>query len=101
MMIFKKRINKGTDQNLFLKYLPNKLYYPLRGYAFEKFCYQHEHLIARRLDFLQKRLAKIPNPRKMTFERVLITASAPKQSLVNRGYFHHILTLDNIFGSGA
>lgn len=148
----KKRINKGTDQNLFLKYLPDKLYYPWRGYAFEKFCYQHEHLIARRLGFggiaydagpwfernkrerfqidlayirsdrvmticeikfmdnevdvdviddFQKRLAKIPNPRKMTFERVLITASAPKQSLVNRGYFHHILTLDNIFGSGA
>ncbi|MCK5153070.1 MAG: AAA family ATPase, partial [Spirochaetales bacterium] len=148
----KKRINKGTDQNLFLKYLPDKLYYPWRGYAFEKFCYQHEHLIARRLGFggiaydagpwferndrerfqidlayirsdrvmticeikfmdnevdlnviddFQKRLVKIPNPRKMTIERVLITASAPKKSLVDRGYFHHILTLDNIFGSGA
>lgn len=143
-----KRINRGTEQNPILTFLPDKWYYPWRGYAFEKFCARHEQMIARRLGFggiaydagpwyerhaaqafqidlayvrsdrvmticeikfmdndvgvdvieaFQARVAKIPNPRKISIERVLITASNPQDALVNRGYFHHILTLEDIF----
>ena len=47
----RKRINQGNVRNPGMQFLPDKTYYPWRGLAFERFCYNHRQLIADRLGF--------------------------------------------------
>ncbi len=47
---------------------------------------------------VDKKLAVLPNPKKHTIERVLITASDPTQALADEGYFHRIVKIDELFG---
>jgi hypothetical protein len=51
-------------------------------------------------DVERKRQA-LPNPRGYTVEAVLITSSPPTEDLVREGYFHRILQLEDLFGSGS
>lgn len=45
---------------------------------------------------VEKKIEAFPNPRRWTIEKVLITASPPTKDLVKEGYFHRILTLEDL-----
>jgi hypothetical protein len=141
------RITKGTDRSPLSRFLPDKKYFPWRGRAFERFCYQHHQFIADRLGFggiaydagswfnrkaegfqidlayfradrviticemkfldrpvgkdviapMEQRIRRMPNPKILTVERVLVTATPPTVALLSEGYFNSILTLDDLF----
>ena len=48
---------------------------------------------------VKQKVAMFPNPKQHTLEKVLITASAPTSTLSSEGYFHRIVTLDELFSS--
>ena len=50
------------------------------------------------IDEMEKKLAIFPNKKQHTIERVLICATDPTQTLLDQGYFHRVLTIDDIFG---
>jgi hypothetical protein len=143
-----RRINDRRVASPLTQYLPDKIYAPWKGIAFERFCYAHRQRIADRLGFgrvafdagpwflhntkgkgfqadlvfrrddrvltvcemknlsrevgmdivpaFQRMLDRIDNPRQLTIEKVLITGSKPTNDLVHEGYFHEILTLDDL-----
>jgi len=142
-------INRRTAHDVFAQYLPDRRYYPWRGLAFERFCYNHRQRIADRLGFgavafhagpwyarrgdaafqldlvfvradhvmtvcemkfqdapvgkeviapAEKRRLRIANPKRMTIEQVLVTASAPTKPLQDERFFHRILQLEDLFG---
>ena len=47
---------------------------------------------------VEKKRTLFPNPKKLTIETVLITASAPTEDLVQEKYFNRILLLEDLFG---
>jgi AAA+ ATPase superfamily predicted ATPase len=46
---------------------------------------------------VEQKIARLPNPRGLTMERVLITASDPTRELARERYFHRILRLEDLF----
>ncbi len=48
---------------------------------------------------IEKKVETLPNPKQLTVEKVLITATEPTKPLLNEGYFNGILTIEDIFGS--
>lgn len=146
----RKRINQGHIQNPQLQFLADRVYYPWRGLAFERFCYGHRQLIADKLGFgsvifdagpwfsrrtkdksfqvdlvfiradrvmtvceikfmdkkvgmdviapFEQRIQRTENPKRMSVEKILVTATEPTDRLRREGYFHRILTLRNLFG---
>ena len=46
---------------------------------------------------MEQRIHRMPNPRSLTVERVLITATPPTDQLASEGYFNSILTLEDIY----
>lgn len=143
-------IRQAAQADVMRTCLPDRRYYPWRGQAFERLCYEHRRLIADRLGFaavayqagpwykrgdagfqvdlvylradrvitvcemkfqdpeervgkgviadMRRKVARLPNPRGLAIEPVLITASEPTRDLVNEGYFNRILTLRELFG---
>ena len=47
---------------------------------------------------VEAKIATYPNPKKMSVEPVLITASQPTPELAEAGFFTRILTLEELFG---
>ncbi|MFH0800247.1 MAG: ATP-binding protein [Pseudomonadota bacterium] len=45
---------------------------------------------------VEGKIRVLPNPKKWTIERVLVTASPPTKDLLQEGYFHRILELDGL-----
>ncbi len=48
---------------------------------------------------MQRKISRLPNPRGLAVDPVLITVSEPTRDLVNEGYFSRILTLHELFGA--
>lgn len=48
---------------------------------------------------IEKKVAALPNPKGLTLERVLITASPPTADLIREGHFNRILQLEDLFGA--
>ncbi|MCP4674573.1 MAG: hypothetical protein GY854_03465 [Deltaproteobacteria bacterium] len=46
---------------------------------------------------VERKIEVFPNPKDRTIEKVLITAAEPTGKLLNEGYFHAILTLEELF----
>ncbi|KPA09759.1 ATPase (AAA+ superfamily) [Candidatus Magnetomorum sp. HK-1] len=46
---------------------------------------------------IERKIEILPNPKQLSIEKVLITAAKPTEPLEQEGYFHNILTIDNIF----
>ena len=46
---------------------------------------------------VEKKIEALPNPKRLTIEKVLITAADPTEVLSNERYFHRILSLEDIF----
>jgi hypothetical protein len=47
---------------------------------------------------VEAKIATYPNPKKMSVEPVLITASEPTRELAESEFFTRILTLEDLFG---
>lgn len=50
------------------------------------------------IDEFEQKLARLPNIKNKTIEKVLITAAGASDSLINRTYFDRIISLDDFFG---
>jgi len=51
------------------------------------------------IDEFEKKLKAIPKDKYITIEKVLITAEGVSESLLNRGYFDYIITLDDLLSA--
>jgi hypothetical protein len=48
---------------------------------------------------MDRKILAFPNKKRYTIEKVLITSAGASDALKSTGYFHRILTVEEIFGS--
>ena len=51
------------------------------------------------IEEFERKLELIPNPKRKTLQKVLITTEGASDSLITRHYFDYVITLDNLFAA--